>query len=99
MPEVRRKRSDIFQLEEEIRRTWDGGVEAVAAVGRREQPAEADRSGSDLGQADAPGRIKKSSKGRSEKAVGKWFAGELPGIGAKGLLGRNAVPDGVSLHR
>jgi putative transposase len=36
-----------------------GRAEKVATVGRREQPAETDRSGPDIGQADAPGRVKK----------------------------------------
>ncbi len=43
--------------------------------------------------------LKKSSKAWSEKAAGRWVAARLPGIGAKGLFGRDAVPDGVSLRR
>jgi putative transposase len=43
--------------------------------------------------------LKKSSKACPKKAVGKRFVGWLPGIEAKGLLGRDAVAYGVSLHR
>ena len=49
----------FYRLEEEVQWVGTGRAETVTAVGRREQPAEADRGGPDLGQADAPGRVKK----------------------------------------
>jgi hypothetical protein len=59
LSQARRQRSHVLQLEEEVRRLGPGRVETVAAVGRREQPTEADRGGPDAGQAAAPGRVKK----------------------------------------
>src|SRR5258706_5205592 len=55
------ERSHVLQLEEEVQWAGSGRAETVAAVGRREPPAEADRGGPDFGQADAPGRVKKKA--------------------------------------
>ena len=59
VPEDGHQRSHVLQLEEEVRRAGAGRAETIETVGRREQPAEADRGGPDFGQADAPGRVKK----------------------------------------
>lgn len=43
--------------------------------------------------------LKKSSEGRAEKAVSKWVAGWLPGLGAAGLFGGDGFKDRVPIRR
>jgi hypothetical protein len=53
----------------------------VAAVGRRETAVEADRGGPDAGQADAPGRIKKSSEVSATATAREYVADGVSRLG------------------
>ncbi len=74
VPEDGRQRGDVLQLEEEVRWPWDRGVEAVKAARRRESAIEAGGGGSDVGQADAAGRVKKKClKAKQKKQLVRWI--------------------------